>query len=136
MKILYVEDTHSDSEEEKVSKTVPRASLANGNRRFAFGTGTLHGHLLVSAEHRSLRMASYLIVSVVTYTTVCVVNQAGEERFAVEWIAENDKVSYDIYSFSKPAHPLAALAYPVVRYKQALFAKKSSEAMLKAVADP
>ncbi|URE34067.1 hypothetical protein MUK42_22825 [Musa troglodytarum] len=44
---------------------------------FGFGSGTLQGHLL-----------------------------AGEERFSVER-DENDKVWYEIYSFSKPAHFLS-----------------------------
>ncbi|XP_022638553.1 UPF0548 protein At2g17695 isoform X1 [Vigna radiata var. radiata] len=73
------------------------------NRRasFAFGSGTLHGHLL-----------------------------AGEERFSVE-IDENNQVWYEVLSFSKPAHILSFLGYPYVMLRQKHFANESSKAMLK-----
>jgi uncharacterized protein (UPF0548 family) len=72
---------------------------------FAFGSGTLQGHLL-----------------------------AGEERFGIEW-REDDSVWYEILSFSKPAHFLSAVGYPVVRFKQKLFTKQSTEKMVQAVAN-
>ncbi|KAI4995654.1 hypothetical protein ZWY2020_035557 [Hordeum vulgare] len=71
---------------------------------FAFGSGTLQGHLL-----------------------------AGEERFSVEVDAE-ERVWYEVVSFSKPAHPLSALCYPYVRLRQRHFARESGKAMLRHVA--
>ncbi|XP_020699984.1 UPF0548 protein At2g17695 [Dendrobium catenatum] len=70
---------------------------------FGFGSGTLQGHLL-----------------------------AGEERFSVQW-DENDRVWYEIFSFSKPAHILSAIGYPYVRLRQKCFARQSTEAMVKHV---
>ncbi|KAM3262509.1 hypothetical protein ACQJBY_052935 [Aegilops geniculata] len=71
---------------------------------FAFGSGTLQGHLL-----------------------------AGEERFSVEVDAE-ERVWYEVVSFSKPAHPLSALCYPYVRLRQRHFARESGKAVLRHVA--
>ncbi|EMS51505.1 hypothetical protein TRIUR3_21389 [Triticum urartu] len=72
----------------------------NGGKRgkggvFAFGSGTLQGHLLVDAEER---------------------------------------VWYEVVSFSKPAHPLSALCYPYVRLRQRHFARESGKAVLRHVA--
>ncbi|ONK55973.1 uncharacterized protein A4U43_C10F2840 [Asparagus officinalis] len=67
---------------------------------FGFGSGTLHGHLL-----------------------------AGEESFSIEW-DENDKVWYEIFSFSKPAHLLSAVGYPYVKMRQRLFAQQSAQELL------
>ncbi|ERM96221.1 hypothetical protein AMTR_s00001p00125420 [Amborella trichopoda] len=67
---------------------------------FRFGSGTLHGHLL-----------------------------AGEERFSIEWDEEN-KVWYEILSFSKPSHILSFMSYPYVSFRQKQFAKQSMQAVL------
>ncbi|KAJ3681939.1 hypothetical protein LUZ60_014512 [Juncus effusus] len=67
---------------------------------FSFGSGTLQGHLL-----------------------------AGEERFSVEW-DKDDKVWYEIISFSKPAHILSFIGYPYVRLRQKYFTQQSTQAML------
>ncbi|KAG6510057.1 UPF0548 protein At2g17695-like [Zingiber officinale] len=71
---------------------------------FGFGSGTLRGHLL-----------------------------AGEERFSIER-DENDKVWYEIYSFSKPAHILSVISYPYVKLRQKFFTLQSVDAMKKHVA--
>ncbi|XP_022890233.1 UPF0548 protein At2g17695 isoform X1 [Olea europaea var. sylvestris] len=66
---------------------------------FGFGSGTLSGHLL-----------------------------AGEERFSIT-LDENNKVWYEILSFSKPAHFLSVIGYPYVLLSQKHFAHASSLAM-------
>ncbi|XP_062209557.1 UPF0548 protein At2g17695-like [Phragmites australis] len=71
---------------------------------FAFGSGTLRGHLL-----------------------------AGEERFSVQ-LDEEDRVWYEVFSFSKPAHILSTLCYPYVQLRQKHFAQQSGQALLKHVA--
>ncbi|XP_078448207.1 outer envelope protein [Wolffia australiana] len=75
------------------------AYVADREGRFGFGSGTLRGHLL-----------------------------AGEERFTVER-DEEGRVFYEVFSFSKPAHPLAAIATPYVRLRQKFFAEESARAL-------
>ena len=73
-------------------------------RRFGFAYGTLPGHA-----------------------------ESGEERFLVEWDRADDSVWYDILAFSRPAHVLARLGYPLTRRAQKRFARGSAAAMLRAV---
>jgi uncharacterized protein (UPF0548 family) len=101
LQILYVDS--KDSPFCPLSKAQSQTSAQQA--AFAFGSGTLQGHLL-----------------------------AGEERFGIEW-REDDSVWYEILSFSKPAHFLSAVGYPVVRFKQKLFTKQSTEKMVQAVAN-
>jgi uncharacterized protein (UPF0548 family) len=54
--------------------------------------------------------------------------EEGEERFTVEWHAD-DSVWYDIYAFSRPQHPLAQIAQPLVRKLQKQFARDSMAVM-------
>jgi uncharacterized protein (UPF0548 family) len=61
--------------------------------------------------------------------------ESGEERFSVEWDQENGAVSYDLYAFSRPQHPLARLGYPLSRRLQKQFAQESKAAMMRAVKD-
>ncbi|KAL7192887.1 hypothetical protein ACSBR2_024658 [Camellia fascicularis] len=68
---------------------------------FGFGSGTLQGHLL-----------------------------AGEERFSIE-LDEDNRVWYEILSFSKPAHLLSLIGYPYVHLRQKYFAHKSTDAVKK-----
>ncbi|OEL13603.1 UPF0548 protein [Dichanthelium oligosanthes] len=75
-----------------------------GSSMFVFGSGTLQGHLL-----------------------------AGEERFSVQ-VDEEDRVWYEVVSFSKPAHLLATLCYPYVQLRQKHFAEQSGQAILRHVA--
>ncbi|MEW5300212.1 MAG: hypothetical protein WDW36_003158 [Sanguina aurantia] len=79
----------------------PGAPVGSRRQVFSFAHGCLEGHLL-----------------------------AGEERFAVEWDTQDDSVWFDIYTFSRPAHPLALATYPLVRWYQKQFAQDSSDAML------
>jgi uncharacterized protein (UPF0548 family) len=78
-----------------------RDSAANV-RRFGFAYGTLADHM-----------------------------ESGEERFTVEWRRDDDTVWYDILAFSRPRHPLAALASPLSRALQRRFARDSLEAMMR-----
>lgn len=73
-------------------------------RRFGFAYGTLPGHL-----------------------------EQGEERFSVEWQAD-DSVWYDLRAFSRPRYWLARLGYPLARRLQRRFVRESQAAMQRAVA--
>jgi uncharacterized protein (UPF0548 family) len=72
-------------------------------RRFGFAYGTLTHHI-----------------------------ERGEERFSIEWLAD-DSVWYDILAFSKPQHVLARAGYFASRHYQHRFAVDSMAAMKKAV---
>ncbi|REJ85837.1 MAG: DUF1990 domain-containing protein [Planctomycetota bacterium] len=73
-------------------------------RRFAFAYGTLPEHA-----------------------------ESGEERFQVEWRADDDTVWYDILAFSRPHQWPARISYPYVRRKQKQFARESKQVMHAAV---
>ena len=73
--------------------------------RFGFAYGTLPGHA-----------------------------ERGEERFLVEHDHETGLVSYDVFAFSRPSHPLAWPGFPFARVLQGRFAQDSKEAMKRAVA--
>ncbi len=62
--------------------------------------------------------------------------ERGEERFGVEWNRATGHVRFEIEAWSRPQHPLAWLAYPLVRHWQQAFARGAREAMLRAVEDP
>ncbi|MEZ6119249.1 MAG: DUF1990 domain-containing protein [Pirellulaceae bacterium] len=74
-------------------------------RRFAFGNGTLPGHV-----------------------------EAGEERFQVAWNLDSNEVWYSITAFSKPNMWLVKLGYLYARRQQARFRKLSGQAMQQVVA--
>lgn len=59
--------------------------------------------------------------------------ECGEERFQVEWRADDNSVWYDLYAFSRPQQLLSKIAYPYVRRKQKQFARDSLQAMQAAV---
>src|SRR5918997_7191181 len=44
--------------------------------------------------------------------------ERGEERFTVEWDRADDSVSYEVFAFARPAHPLARAGRPFVRLVQ------------------
>lgn len=58
--------------------------------------------------------------------------ERGEERFVVEWLAD-DEVWYDLRAFSRPGHWLARLGRPFTRALQRRFARDSKAAMVRAV---
>lgn len=66
------------------------------------------------------------------YGTLTDHGECGEERFTVEYYPDTGEVWYDILAFSRPAHPLAKLGYPISRYFQKCFARDSKAAMLRA----
>ena len=74
------------------------------HRRFGFAYGTLPDHV-----------------------------ECGEERFLIVWDDE-DRVWYEIYSFSRPRHWLASLFYPLARRLQKRFVKQSLAQMNRIVA--
>jgi len=76
---------------------------ANPSHRYGFAYGTLPGHV-----------------------------ECGEERFAIEW-DDQDRVWYEIYSFSRPRHWLVRLAAPLARRMQKQFARQSMTQMQKVV---
>jgi uncharacterized protein (UPF0548 family) len=59
--------------------------------------------------------------------------ETGEERFLVEWRREDDTVWYDILAFSRPAHILSVLGWPVGRMFQMKFGRDSKRAMAQAM---
>ena len=67
------------------------------------------------------------------YGTLAEHAERGEERFSVEWHAEDNSVWYDLFAFSRPNHRLARLGYPVARRLQKRFARGSKGAMLRYV---
>ena len=73
-------------------------------RRYGFAFGTLPGHV-----------------------------ERGEERFTVEWDRADDSVSYEVFAFARPAHPLARAGPPFVRLVQWRFAEDSLRSMAAAV---
>jgi uncharacterized protein (UPF0548 family) len=73
-------------------------------RRFGFAYGTLPAHV-----------------------------ESGEERFTVEWHAQDDSVWYDILAFSRPRHPLIKLSFPMARMLQKRFAQESMQKMVEVV---
>jgi uncharacterized protein (UPF0548 family) len=75
-------------------------------RRFGFAYGTLPGHMAI-----------------------------GEERFLIEWNADDD-VYYDVLAFSRARHPLMKLGYPLVRRLQKRFGRESAAAMRRATEIP
>jgi uncharacterized protein (UPF0548 family) len=60
--------------------------------------------------------------------------ESGEERFTVEWQEADDAVWYNILAFSRPRHLLARLGYPLARRLQKRFARDSTAAMRRALA--
>ncbi|MBL9012717.1 MAG: DUF1990 domain-containing protein [Myxococcales bacterium] len=72
-------------------------------RRFGFAYGTLPGHA-----------------------------ELGEERFVVEWLAD-DTVWYDVLAYSRPCHLLPRLLYPLARRYQRRFGRESKAAMERSV---
>jgi uncharacterized protein (UPF0548 family) len=67
------------------------------------------------------------------YGTVADHAERGEERFTVEWRQEDDRVHYELFSFSRPAVLLSLLGFPVARHMQGRFTRDSLRAMRAAV---
>jgi uncharacterized protein (UPF0548 family) len=67
------------------------------------------------------------------YGTLVQHAERGEERFSVEFHAEDQSVWYDVCAFSRPGF-LARLGYPIARRMQKRFAVDSKLAMQRAAA--
>lgn len=52
--------------------------------------------------------------------------ESGEETFAITWHPD-DRVTYDVWSYSRPAHPLVKLFAPIARSLQRRFIVDSCE---------
>lgn len=59
--------------------------------------------------------------------------ERGEERFTVEWRAVDGAVRYELFSFARPAAPLAVLGFPLALRLQRRFARESVGAVRAAV---
>jgi len=62
--------------------------------------------------------------------------ERGEECFTVEWHRADDSVSYEVFAFARPVHPLAKVGLPFVRLIQRRFAAASLWAMAAALTAP
>lgn len=58
--------------------------------------------------------------------------EAGEEQFSIVW-DKDDRVWYEIYSFSRPSHWLARLGFPLARFYQKKFVRHSMAQMKRIV---
>jgi uncharacterized protein (UPF0548 family) len=81
----------------------------------------------VMQEHGALERYGF------AYGTLPQHGEIGEERFSVEFHADDQSVWYDILAFSRPG-PLARLGYPFTRVLQKRFAEDSKVAMQRSVA--
>jgi uncharacterized protein (UPF0548 family) len=91
----------------------------------ALGLWWLNGARVVYVEDEPRRWAF-------AYGTLASHVERGEERFAVEWEAD-DTVSYVLSSFSRPRLFAARLGYPLTRALQRRFVHDSLAAMQRAV---
>jgi uncharacterized protein (UPF0548 family) len=57
----------------------------------------------------------------------------GEEQFRVEWDRASDVVTFRVYKFSRPKHPLIKAALPLARKVQGDFTRGAQDAMREAV---
>ncbi len=57
----------------------------------------------------------------------------GEERFLLTWDRKTDVVSFEIYKFSRPNHPLLHLVGPISRMVQRRFTRDALEHMAEVV---
>ncbi len=60
----------------------------------------------------------------------------GEETFLVEHNRQSDRVTYSVHAFSRPAHWIAWLGYPYLRFEQTRFRRLSGESMRMATLNP
>jgi len=91
----------------------------------AFGTWSLNAARVVYTINEARRFGF-------AYGTLPDHVERGEERFLVEWLAD-DSVWYDIHAFSRPQHPLVKLSTPLARMLQKRFARDSLNRMRSAL---
>ena len=92
----------------------------------AFGTWSLNACRVVYVIDESRRFGF-------AYGTLLDHIERGEERFTIEWLAD-DSVWYDILAFSRPRHPFVRASFPLARGLQKRFARHSMRRM-KSAAD-
>jgi uncharacterized protein (UPF0548 family) len=61
--------------------------------------------------------------------------EQGEERFLIDWSAQDDSVRYNILAFSRPKKPAAQVMRPLSRSLQRKFARDSLAAMKRGLRD-
>lgn len=62
--------------------------------------------------------------------------ERGEERFTVAWDRNDDRVWYEVLSFSRPQQWWVHAASPIVRHLQARFRRDTGAALARAVGRP
>jgi uncharacterized protein (UPF0548 family) len=67
------------------------------------------------------------------YGTLASHVERGEERFTIEWHADDDSVWYDILAFSRPNKFIVKLGLPLTRMLQKRFARDSLAVLAKTV---
>jgi uncharacterized protein (UPF0548 family) len=112
------------------------------------GVGLANGDVpLREGDIALLRLAGPLAVAPIAVQIVSVVDEprrrgfvygtrrghpeSGEESFVVEW-RDDDSVWLEIRAFSRPAHPVLWLGYPLLRLLQEIYTRR----YLRVLADP
>ena len=106
---------------------VVEAGVTVAVKAHAFGTWSLNATRVVYTIDEDRRFGF-------AYGTLPDHVENGEERFLVEWMAD-DSVWYDILAFSRPQHPLVKLTARLARRLQAQFARASLNRMAVLTAD-
>ncbi len=70
------------------------------------------------------------------YGTLVGHGMRGEERFTVDWDRRDDRVSFEIVSYSQPAALHTRLALPLIRRLQRRFVHESAAALRRQVGAP
>lgn len=102
------------------------ATVAVLVRHFGFWSLNACRIVYLVEEHGAVERFSF------AYGTLGEHQERGEERFTVEFHAQDKSVWYDVYAFSRPKL-LARAAYPYTRTLQRRFASDSMAAMKAAV---
>lgn len=100
---------------------------------------TIEPGAVVAVMTRTFGLASLNVAKVIavtdeprrfafTYGTTALHVESGEETFAITW-HDDDRVTYDVWSYSRPAHPLVTLFSPIARGLQRRFIRDSCTRM-------
>lgn len=102
----------------------PGAVVAVATRTFGISTVNVAKVLSVWDEPRRFAFS---------YGTTAHHVERGEETFSVTWHADG-RVTYDVWSYSRAAHPLVWLVTPIARALQRRFIRESCARMARALA--
>jgi uncharacterized protein (UPF0548 family) len=116
-----------------------RIQLGEGKQTFARAVAALSswkqfelGWVTVRPKGKPLTPGTTVAVRAHTfgfaYGTLPAHVEQGEERFLIEWNADNS-VWYELYAFSRPQHPLVKLGSRLARMLQKRFVKESLQTM-------